>query len=307
MSTAPDHARMLRSSRLPWLCLPQPPPRGEESFLSTVMHHLRDMRSSREQRLYGRRRRAWYACKAWETTARGRVMKRREFLASSGIAATTAFGASARSAPTRRPNVLLIMTDQQFADAMSCRIGTKYIHTPAMDRIAAEGMMFTRAYCANPLCVPSRCSMFTGHFPHETHVQHNTNEPGLDAQGFLCMGRVFRDAGYDTGYVGKWHMNFPEDDTTVHGFEYTAFFGGRMHDAQCVDPLHSFLERERTKPFFLVASYKNPHNICQWARGEALPDGPIGEAPPADECPPALPNRLPPVNETDIMTLMRRS
>ena len=65
-----------------------------------------------------------------------------------------------------RPNILFIFTDQQFSDAMSCA-GNPFLATPAMDRIAARGVRFANAYCAYPLCVPSRMSMVTGRMPHE--------------------------------------------------------------------------------------------------------------------------------------------
>jgi len=59
------------------------------------------------------------------------------------------------------------MTDQQFAEAMSCCIGRDYLHTPNMDALAANGMRFPRAYTANPLCVPARTSMFTDGIPRD--------------------------------------------------------------------------------------------------------------------------------------------
>jgi arylsulfatase A-like enzyme len=64
----------------------------------------------------------------------------------------------------KRPNILFIMTDQQFGDAMSCRMGKQYLSTPVMDDLAAGGMLFTRAYSANPLCMPLRNSLFTGRY-----------------------------------------------------------------------------------------------------------------------------------------------
>lgn len=83
----------------------------------------------------------------------------RRFLQSA--AATGIAGVSERlraSLPRNRPNVLMISTDQQFADAMSCRIGRQYLHTPNMDQLAARRVAFTRAYSANSLCMPSRAS-----------------------------------------------------------------------------------------------------------------------------------------------------
>ena len=96
-------------------------------------------------------------------------MKRREFLSMTAMAAALPLAQrNAQAAP--RPNILFIMTDQQFADAMSCRMERQYIHTPAMDRLAKNGTLFTRAYAANALCVPQRCAIFTGLYPHNTGV-----------------------------------------------------------------------------------------------------------------------------------------
>jgi arylsulfatase A-like enzyme len=104
-------------------------------------------------------------------------MKRREFIQAAGMVAGTAIvgsSASGMDAPAEQsPNILLIMTDQQSADAMSCRMGNRYIRTPAMDELAARGISFTRAYTPNPLCVPARTSIFTGQPPHVTGFQTN--------------------------------------------------------------------------------------------------------------------------------------
>ena len=160
----------------------------------------------------------------------------------------------------QQPNILLIITDQQFADAMSSRIGDKYLKTPAMDRLAARGTLFTRAYCANPLCVPSRTSMLTGRYPHETGTQTNKS-PKLDADEFPCLGNVFKQAGYDTGYVGKWHLPFSRRDTTQHGFDFMQNIKSNGADHASPAAAIEFLRKPRTKPFLLVASFVNPHNI----------------------------------------------
>ena len=244
-------------------------------------------------------------------------MRRREFLEAAGLAtagavlgspAVSAYrggaaGSEGRCAAGNRPNILLIMTDQQFADAMSCRVGDTHINTPAMDGLARSGTLFERAYCANPLCVPSRTSMFTGRYPHETGVQTNGKRK-VDPEEFPCMGTIFKEGGYDTGFVGKWHMPFARAKTAEHGFD-----GGQLGRAGIYSaaPAIEFIEKKRSKPFLLVASFMNPHNICQWARGEKLPGGPIGQPPPPQRCPPPKPNRLPPRDETDTMTVMRRS
>ena len=213
---------------------------------------------------------------------------------------------SSGAEPTRRPNVLLIMTDQQSAEAMSCRIGDTYLKTPAMDSLAARGMLFTRAYCANPLCVPSRTAIFTGRYSHETGAQTN-NFRSLDLATFPCLGTVFKEAGFDTGYVGKWHLPINRKDKAAHGFDLMENIKNNGGDADTPALAVEFLRRARQGPFFLVVSAVNPHNICEWARGDRLPDGSIGEPPPIDECPPLRANHGPPENETDIMSLMRRS
>src|SRR5438309_725112 len=94
------------------------------------------------------------------------------------------------------PNVVFIMTDQQSADAMSCRMGDRYIKTPAIDRLATRGTFFARAYAANPLCMPSRNSIFTGRYPHETGVTDN-NLGRIDLAKFKSLGTYFQQAGYE--------------------------------------------------------------------------------------------------------------
>ena len=89
----------------------------------------------------------------------------------------------------RRPNLLLIMTDQQFADGMSCVQGTEWLHTPNMDALAASGVRFTRAYSANPLCVPpappcATCSTATAPTSATT-----PNTPGIRRRGDAGIGR----------------------------------------------------------------------------------------------------------------------
>lgn len=249
-------------------------------------------------------------------------MKRRDFLkvlsspatlpllertAQSGVVATAA------AAPARRPNVLLIMTDQQCADAMSCRMGKGLVSTPVMDGLAAQGMLFTRAYSSNPLCMPLRNSLFTGRYPHETRVTANIGPAdGLDPQEFTCMGTYFKNAGYETAYSGKWHLCFKIKDAATHGFEVLNGGSKDNHDDLAAEAVVEFLKKPHDKPFLLVASFLNPHNICEWSRRlagmeQALICGEIGTPPPPDQLPPAAPNAAPPKGEPDGMTLMRES
>jgi arylsulfatase A-like enzyme len=227
-----------------------------------------------------------------------------------GLAWASGFPAAAESA---KPNVLFIITDQQFAEVMSCRMGKQYVNTPAMDYLAAQGIVFTRAYSSNPLCMPSRNSIFTGRYPHETGVTRN-GRPSvpMNPTELVCLGSYFKTAGYDTPYVGKWHLCYAEKDSQTHGFEIIRAKTSGGHDANVTEGALQFLARPHDKPFLLVASYLNPHNICEWARRLAGRDqrlncGEIGQPPALDQLPPAPFNIAPPKNEPDGMAFIRRA
>jgi arylsulfatase A-like enzyme len=229
------------------------------------------------------------------------------------LAACGGFSAET-SAGARRPNVLFIITDQQFADAMSCRMGDRYIQTPNMDSLARRGVLFTRAYSSNPLCIPYRNSVFTGRYPHELGI--TCNDHGgvtIDTAANPCLGVYFRNAGYDTAYSGKWHLAFKAKDAASHGFEIMASPKSKAnHDDGVTDGAVTFLRRPHDKPFLLVASYLNPHNICEWSRRlagrkQALNCGEVGEPPPAEQLPPAPANLAPQRDEPDSLALMRRA
>ena len=102
------------------------------------------------------------------------------------------------------PNILFIMTDQQFAGMMSCT-GNAYLETPALDRLAASGMRFELAYSPNPVCIPSRTSMMTGYFPSAFGVTHNSDAKGAVIPGRVLentMGKLMQRAGYRCVYGG---------------------------------------------------------------------------------------------------------
>jgi arylsulfatase A-like enzyme len=201
----------------------------------------------------------------------------------------------------QKPNIVIIITDQQFADAMSCVAGNEYLSTPNMDLLAEKGVRFTKAYSPNPLCLPMRTSMVTGKFPHETGVLTNDDKK-MDASKQVFLGKIFQDAGYETGYFGKWHIALNDEQKDIHGFQ-------EMNTKSNLDaePAAEFIKKKHNKPFLAVASFLSPHEICQWARFQELPGGPIGELPPLEELPPLKENFNPPANETDIMTYMRES
>lgn len=240
-------------------------------------------------------------------------MNRRQFLKTSGI---TLAGAAAvpfqdqyrRASSPGRPNILYIMTDQQFAGAMSCA-GNPYLRTPNMDALAAMGTRFEKNYCTQPLCIPSRTSMFTGRMPHETGITHNHRALDDRLWHMPNMGRIFTDAGYECGYIGKWHIAIPPDQPAVHGFSTVRCLvsaRSREKDHDIPGECRQFLHRDRRQPFLLVASFFNPHDACEWARGEPLPMGSIPPVPPPGECPPLPENFEIPAGEPDILRRLQQ-
>ena len=101
------------------------------------------------------------------------------------------------------PNILLLITDQQRWDAMGCSGG--WVQTPNLDRIASEGVRFTNCVTTSPVCVPTRLSLATGLYPHNTGVWNNLKHT-LSAETPTWMQSV-RDVGYRTSLFGKTHLH----------------------------------------------------------------------------------------------------
>ena len=180
-----------------------------------------------------------------------------------------------------RPNVIYIMTDQQCATAMSCA-GNADLNTPAMDRLAEHGIRFENAYCAMPLSGPARAAMFTGYMPGESGVIEN-EMPLPDSLRHETLGDMMKAAGYDCAYAGKWHVNtisLPAEE--AFGFRRLHLSGDRGLAESCVRFLK---ERDSESPFFLVASFINPHNICEYARHQNTPDADIAGQTDLSLCP----------------------
>ena len=177
---------------------------------------------------------------------------------------------------TNRPNILLISTDQQSASALSCA-GNRDLRTPNMDRLAAEGVRFSRAYSTHPLCAPARSSYVTGRMPHDTGVTSN-KEPLRGDLHDQTLGRLLGDAGYRCALAGKWHI--PGITPQEAGLEVLC--GPR--DDEIPEASAGFLQAGG-RPFFLFASFLNPHDVCQLARSQPLPQGPEPEPDSLAECP----------------------
>jgi len=171
---------------------------------------------------------------------------------------TPLVAAQQQSPESDRPNVIYIMTDQQHAGMLSCA-GNTFLKTPALDSLAARGVRFELAYCSNPVCVPSRVSMMTGHYPSRFGVRtnsdsRNTLPPEARQQS---LGRVFRNAGYETAYGGKTHWINGMTPESI-GFTYLT----RDRRGELAEACAEFIKRPHERPFLLVASFINPHDIC---------------------------------------------
>ncbi|MBN1675470.1 MAG: sulfatase-like hydrolase/transferase [Kiritimatiellae bacterium] len=163
-----------------------------------------------------------------------------------------------------RPNFLFINTDQQAFETISA-LGGRKIHTPNLDHLVRTGVSFTESYCTNPLCSPSRSSWFTGRMPSETGVLDN-GRPIADEVPNL--GQWLGREGYETAYVGKWHL------PRSYQFEIPGFkvlpaginSNGSAGDTSVARAAQAFLlnRKETSTPFLLNVSFLNPHDVCEW-------------------------------------------
>ena len=142
-------------------------------------------------------------------------MNRRDFLRNAGAtAAGLAMGAEGvLQGAARDWNILVITSDEHNPKIMGCA-GHPMIRTPAIDRLAREGTMFTRAYCADPICAPTRQSIMTGNYPQE-HGQFTNSHVFND--NVRTWGHHFKEHGYATACIGKTHTNGPDNKI---GFDY---------------------------------------------------------------------------------------
>ena len=141
------------------------------------------------------------------------------------------------SVAQQRPNVIVIYSDDQGAIDLNC-YGSKDLETPNIDKLAKSGTMFTNFY-ASPVCSPSRASLLTGLNPQRAGLPGNASELN-DAVGMptdrFTMAEMFKNAGYATAHIGKWHLGYkPEMRPNAQGFDLS--FG---HMAGCIDNYSHF-------------------------------------------------------------------
>ncbi len=200
-------------------------------------------------------------------------MERRTFIKSAGVVAGTSLLGSRLlgkelsmlfEGSTKKPNVLFIMTDQQTYNMMSC-MGNTWLKTPNMDSIAKKGYSFNRTYCANPVCMPSRFSLLTGHYASDVGVKENTSVADITKLNEIvkegALGNIFRKAGYETLYSGKTHL-YGTSDVSEYGFtldDKDPYDGPALYAEKVLAEIG---KGKQEKPFFLFLSFLNPHDIC---------------------------------------------
>ena len=196
----------------------------------------------------------------------------------------------------KRPNILFMMSDDHASEGIGAyRSWLKdYVHTPAIDRLAAEGMRFTNVCCNNSICSPSRASIISGQYSHVTGALNLGCELKPNAPSYI---RELTNRGYETCVVGKWHMKqFPRGTSdyavtvgqgsyfnpTLHRpngkrEKYQGYYADRYTDWA----LKWLKQRDKTKPFYLSLHFKGPHEYFdypeRWAKlheGVKIPEPP---------------------------------
>lgn len=180
------------------------------------------------------------------------------------------------------PNVVFVLADEWRAQDIGYN-GNKDVHTPNLDRLAGEAVNFTNTISCCPVCCPYRSSLLTGQYPLTTGVF--VNDVQLNPQS-ATLGKVFKEAGYQTAYIGKWHLDGHGRNSFIpvgrrQGFEYwkvlecthdynnSLYWGnddkkakweGYDAFAQTSDAVNWIREtKQKGKPFFLILSWGPPH------------------------------------------------
>ncbi len=173
-----------------------------------------------------------------------------------------------------RPNILFVLIDDLRFDDLGAT-GHPFARTPNIDRIAREGAIFSNAFVTTPLCSPSRASFLTGQYARRHGIVDNTARVE-QSHRLMTFPRRLHEGGYETGYIGKWHMG--NDDSPRPGFDHWVSFRGQ---GEYLDPelndngrrtrtrgymtdllsdrAVEFIGRKREKPFFLYLAHKAVH------------------------------------------------
>jgi len=175
---------------------------------------------------------------------------------------------------TEQPNVIFILTDDQRWDQLGCE-GHPFLKTPNLDRIAAEGARFKNMFVTTSLCSPSRASFLSGLYANTHGVVNNFTDYPEDLDSFP---KRLQSAGYNTAYIGKWHMG-EEDDASRPGFDFWCSHSGQgdyydtefningkrqvlegYYTTRITDVACRWLRAQKgKKPLMMILGHKAPH------------------------------------------------
>ena len=181
----------------------------------------------------------------------------------------------------RQRNIIFILSDDHRYDFMGFLDKPKFLETPNMDRMAREGAHVDNATVTTSLCSPSRATILTGLYSHKHKVIDNGSPV---PEGTKFIGEYLQRAGYETAFIGKWHMGEAKDDPRA-GFDHWVSFKGQglyynpdlNVDGQRIkskgyvsdiltDYAIKWLKKKRNKPFFLFLSHKAVHAMFEPAQ-----------------------------------------
>lgn len=189
-------------------------------------------------------------------------------------------GDSPASSPAERPNVIVVLSDQHRWQAMSFS-ETPDVLTPTLEQLAQDGFSASHMVSNYPLCSPARAIALTGRWPWQTGVIDNaTRDYAALSTEEVTLGTIFQRAGYETAYVGKWHLGGEDRDLSEYGFEHSIVWvrtndhwnsryfrkageriqSDRYNGTHMTDQFLEILERPRDRPFFGILSWNLPHS-----------------------------------------------
>jgi N-acetylglucosamine-6-sulfatase len=191
------------------------------------------------------------------------------------------------AAPAQRPNIIFVLIDDLRWDELDY----PFVNFPHLRRIAREGARFRNAFVTTPLCSPSRANFLTGQYAHNHGITDNTDRSPRSHQ-LITFLRLLRDSGYQTAFIGKWHMGV--DDTRRPGIDHWVSMRGQgryvdpefnVNGTRAVYPGYftdilnqfavEFLKRQHHRPFVLYVSHKSVHpDITQYADGSTSDNRP---------------------------------
>ncbi len=221
------------------------------------------------------------ACSSYRKAQMSKILPhlwtRRQFLHTSAAALAAGCAHQRPGADSARPNVLFILCDDLRWDCLGCA-GHPHLRTPHIDRLAAEGVHFRNTFCTTSLCSPSRASILSGLYAHTHGVVNNFTEYPASLPSFPA---ALHDAGYETAYIGKWHMG-EDNDSKRPGFDHfvTHKGQGKYYDTEfcfdgqrrevikgyythaVTDMAESWLnQRQGARPWMMMLGHKAPHSF----------------------------------------------